>query len=324
MINSSGFFSWTPNQRDTGSHNISVYVNDSLGHNASVTQTITVTSSASLSIQSIFPSTSIVTGQNLSFTVVPTGLSNPTYTISDSFGGSSISSSNLDSAGNFNWKPVYGDSGTHTFTISASDSSSNSASVSLTVLVSGVSGTASITVSTPSPGTSVKQGTAVSFSTYTYGFTNPTFSLVDSFGSTSIANSNINSNGYFSWIPKTTDIGTHVIIVAANDLYGHSASSSTQIIVNNQTTSTTTTTTTNTSSSTIHIFAIYLYPGMTSSEVTALQKVLTKLGYFSGPQSGYFGPMTKASVIKLQKSHGLNPLGVVGPATRALLNQLQK
>lgn len=61
--------------------------------------------------------------------------------------------------------------------------------------------------------------------------------------------------------------------------------------------------------------------GMTDTQVTALQKRLKADGYFSGPITGYYGSQTKAAVNKYQSSHGLAQAGVVGPATRKLLNE---
>lgn len=81
----------------------------------------------------------------------------------------------------------------------------------------------------------------------------------------------------------------------------------------------------NTSSSSF-TFNNYLYDGMnkvgqSDPDVVALQKRLTIDGLFKGYATGYFGPLTKASVQAYQTKHGLSPLGVVGPATRNLLNQ---
>jgi peptidoglycan hydrolase-like protein with peptidoglycan-binding domain len=45
-------------------------------------------------------------------------------------------------------------------------------------------------------------------------------------------------------------------------------------------------------------------------------------GLYSGPVTGYFGPLTKAAVVKFQGLHGIKPQsGFVGPLTRAVLNQ---
>ncbi len=61
--------------------------------------------------------------------------------------------------------------------------------------------------------------------------------------------------------------------------------------------------------------------GMTSPEVTQLQKKLTALGLYSGPVTGYFGALTQSAVKEFQTSAKLDPLGFVGPATRAALNK---
>jgi peptidoglycan hydrolase-like protein with peptidoglycan-binding domain len=81
----------------------------------------------------------------------------------------------------------------------------------------------------------------------------------------------------------------------------------------------------NTSSSS-YTFNNYLYDGMnkigqSDPDVVALQKRLTTDGLFKSYATGYFGPLTKTAVQAYQTKHGLSPLGVVGPATRNLLNE---
>jgi peptidoglycan hydrolase-like protein with peptidoglycan-binding domain len=76
--------------------------------------------------------------------------------------------------------------------------------------------------------------------------------------------------------------------------------------------------TTNTNSS--FIFTKRLEVGVSNSEVKELQKLLSTLGYFKEEATGYFGNITKAAVIAFQKAEGIEPLGFVGPATRAALN----
>jgi hypothetical protein len=80
------------------------------------------------------------------------------------------------------------------------------------------------------------------------------------------------------------------------------------------------------SSSGSYSFDRYLYMGMTAigvadPDVTALQQRLTADGLYSGPITGYFGPLTQAAVETYQSDHGLSPVGVVGPGTRQLLDQ---
>ncbi len=69
------------------------------------------------------------------------------------------------------------------------------------------------------------------------------------------------------------------------------------------------------------IFTQPLFFGLRSDEVTELQKRLTSEGVYTGPITGYFGPLTKAGVIRFQAKNNLPQLGMVGPLTRAVLNK---
>jgi hypothetical protein len=69
-------------------------------------------------------------------------------------------------------------------------------------------------------------------------------------------------------------------------------------------------------------FTHYLYLGSVGQEVRDLQVVLKNLGYFNHPSiTGYYGPITTEAVKKFQLAHGIEQVGVVGPKTRAKLNQ---
>jgi hypothetical protein len=101
-----------------------------------------------VSVQSVSPSATVAPGTQVSFAVSSAGFTNPVYAIADSFGGSTVSSSNIDSSGNFMWTPTPADSGTHTITVSASDSNGDNATANVTIQVSqntvpGASGTTS-------------------------------------------------------------------------------------------------------------------------------------------------------------------------------------
>ena len=64
--------------------------------------------------------------------------------------------------------------------------------------------------------------------------------------------------------------------------------------------------------------------GMTNNSVTELQKRLTSEGLYSGPITGYFGPLTLASIKNYQTKYGISPSsGFVGPLTRTKLNANQ-
>ncbi|MEQ9367912.1 MAG: peptidoglycan-binding protein [Coleofasciculus chthonoplastes F3-SA18-01] len=62
-----------------------------------------------------------------------------------------------------------------------------------------------------------------------------------------------------------------------------------------------------------------LRKGNSGAEVTNLQKTLQAEGYFNGPITGYYGPLTEAAVIQFQKANGLSPDGIVGANTTTRL-----
>lgn len=62
--------------------------------------------------------------------------------------------------------------------------------------------------------------------------------------------------------------------------------------------------------------------GLTSSDVTALQTALIKLGYAVSSATGYFGTQTKSAVIVFQNNYGLTGDGVVGNMTYNTLNDV--
>jgi len=68
------------------------------------------------------------------------------------------------------------------------------------------------------------------------------------------------------------------------------------------------------------LFTKYLQLGMQGSEVRELQLLLASQGYFEAEPTGYFGLITRAAVISFQNEKGIEPLGIVGPKTRAALN----
>jgi peptidoglycan hydrolase-like protein with peptidoglycan-binding domain len=78
---------------------------------------------------------------------------------------------------------------------------------------------------------------------------------------------------------------------------------------------------TSTPTSVVH-FTRLLTLGSKGSDVTALQTLLAQQGLFATSPSGFYGPVTQAAVAAFQSKNGLDPVGSVGPKTRALLNEL--
>jgi hypothetical protein len=67
-------------------------------------------------------------------------------------------------------------------------------------------------------------------------------------------------------------------------------------------------------------FTRWLSVGLSGADVKELQRRLFSYGYYQGPITGYFGPLTRKGVIKLQQDVGFNTTGAVGPATLSALN----
>lgn len=63
--------------------------------------------------------------------------------------------------------------------------------------------------------------------------------------------------------------------------------------------------------------------GSVGSDVTYVQSILKKLGYFNTTTTGYYGPITVEAVKQLQRDFGLEPIGGVGPKTSRLMQEIE-
>ena len=61
--------------------------------------------------------------------------------------------------------------------------------------------------------------------------------------------------------------------------------------------------------------------GSAGPNVKLIQSLLSKIGYRPGAIDGAFGPRTQRAVIQFQQNNGLDPDGVVGPATWSLFEK---
>jgi peptidoglycan hydrolase-like protein with peptidoglycan-binding domain len=59
----------------------------------------------------------------------------------------------------------------------------------------------------------------------------------------------------------------------------------------------------------------------TGEQVSVLQRRLAELGYFSGPVTGTFGPLTQSAVVSFQQASGLTADGIVGAGTSDALRR---
>ena len=61
--------------------------------------------------------------------------------------------------------------------------------------------------------------------------------------------------------------------------------------------------------------------GSSGNDVVQLQSFLADRGYFAGPATGYFGPLTANAIKIFQSRNSIPPIGIVGPLTRSALNR---
>jgi N-acetylmuramoyl-L-alanine amidase len=64
--------------------------------------------------------------------------------------------------------------------------------------------------------------------------------------------------------------------------------------------------------------------GSQGYEVSELQRDLKEMGFFYGPVTGYYGPITERAVMDFQYKTNLSSDGVVGPSTFMMLNDVEK
>ena len=63
--------------------------------------------------------------------------------------------------------------------------------------------------------------------------------------------------------------------------------------------------------------------GYQNDQVKLLQQYLSRdPSIYTGPVTGYYGPLTKAAVTRFQAKYGIEQTGVAGPQTRQKLNAL--
>jgi peptidoglycan hydrolase-like protein with peptidoglycan-binding domain len=72
---------------------------------------------------------------------------------------------------------------------------------------------------------------------------------------------------------------------------------------------------------TSYIFTQDLSEGSSGEAVRQLQLKLQALGFYQYSITGYFGPITRTAVVSFQIAKGIEPVGLVGPKTRAALNE---
>lgn len=168
-------FTWTPQKKDIGTHTLTMTAKDNAGHVQSLTQKVTVTDLAGITLVSVVPGGTVGVGDAFSLVASTTGLSSPTVLVKDLFYNGATTTFAWDGA-KLSWTPGRNDVGVHQFVFNASESSgrSTSATFSVTVVPYSVTPQAPITpvvATTTVSGTSQTQASTPASSAPRYTFT---------------------------------------------------------------------------------------------------------------------------------------------------------
>jgi peptidoglycan hydrolase-like protein with peptidoglycan-binding domain len=315
-INSSGYFSWTPTTADIGNQTITFTVVDSYGHSASISEQITV-KSPYVTVESLQPGQNVSAGSTVTFQIVPNGFINPWYDLQDSLYGSTLSNANINSSGYVSWTPTAGDEGTHSINVAANDSDSHNATDTITVYVGAGSGVVS------NPPTPAPTSAAATTPPTTPSLLFTAYLALGSTGSqVTELQTLLSHSGYLTVSPTGYfGIATKAAVEKFQSDHGLSTVGAigpqTRVLLNQLSTTPTSSPQTKFG----YQFSVGLSVGSQGPAVSALQSRLVVEGVYSGPITGYFGSATEAAVKAYQTKHDLSAVGVLGPQTRAYLNE---
>ncbi len=271
----------------------SITVCSSTGNCSSLTATVQyVSSGGALTLSQ--NTLSLSSGQNVNITI--SGGSQP-YHVS---GGTSYVSQQTLSG---NTLTIYGVASG----ISSVDvCSAGGACVSLVITVNGTNTSSILSIDPSSITITVGQSASVSLSggTSNYSLTSNTNSIIAS----------VSISGTSAMVTGISAGSSQATICSSN------SSCKTLSITVNANVATLTAATPKTTAS--YVFNNYLAPNYQNADVWELQKILANKGYLSSAPTGYYGSQTKTAVMRFQSANGLEQLGVVGPSTRAVLNQM--
>ena len=283
-ISATGEFKWTPDMSQNGDHHVTVYVSDAQGRSAETTQHIRVGAGPQLSIVPALSQITVSPGEAIRFIVSPSNFLPTGFGVSDSFLRSSITNSAIDANGNFAWAPTANDAGVHTLTIRG------------VVGAYGESATTSVKVVVLGPGGVVPSET-------------PASALVASAaGALAGTSTSPSSTSVSDLQAKLAELLTKISLQRAQGTASSTPPAATDIPLQKPVVDTT------------FKFNKFIGLGSRGTDVLRLQERLIAEGYLTVKATGYFGPATKAAVIKYQQAHNIDPRGHVGPGTRAALN----
>lgn len=189
---------------------------------------------------------------------------------------------------------------------------------------------ASIPVTTPpTTGTSLPAGDLAIGSSGAAVVSLQQFLITKRTGSAAVNLSYAGATGYFGSLTQTALIEYQIAVGVspANGYYGPS----TQVLVQAGTGGVVTAPPAPAPSGTTLVLTRNLYQGVSGEDVRALQQFLNSKGFTvaatgngsAGNETTYFGPATKAAVVRYQTAHGVPATGYVGVLTRASLALLR-
>jgi peptidoglycan hydrolase-like protein with peptidoglycan-binding domain len=325
-IDASGNFSWTPDMAQDGDHTITVYTTDSLGHSASVNQSVHVGAGPGLRVILVSPGVSVPVGTTTSFLVTPSNFAPTSFAVSDSFTGSTVSNNNITTSGQFSWQPQPSDVGVHVFAITGVVGTfGQSATTSQTITVLGQTPAQQGTMPTspaPTPTPVTTSSLTFSFTTYLH----PGMQGDDVMHLQSV----LSQLGFFSG----TATGYYGAVTTNAVVKFQAAHGLTQLgVVGPATRAALNALQPKTSLSNPaatssmgdgYLFNNFMGVGEDSSDgsdVLELQKRLALLGFYSAAQTGSFDTLTEQAVKQFQTAHSITATGYVGALTRAALNK---
>ena len=233
MMNSTGYFSWTPTERQDGTHSITVQVSDSDGGTDSQAVSVTVSEVNQAPELDPIGVRSVATSATLAFTATATDgdfINNVADSLSFSLGAGSPSGATITSLGAFTWTPTEAQVGLHRITVTVTDGAgaTDSEVVAVTVTSDDIENSAPELDSIG--GRSVDETDTL---TFTATATDGDDDSLEFFLAGDVPRgASITRGGAFTWTPDQSQDGTYDVTVVVSDGRGGTDSEGITITVN--------------------------------------------------------------------------------------------
>ncbi len=218
-----------------GSHSITAKAYDAAGLSASSTSvSFTIITPPDTTAPTVVLS-SPVSGQTITGTVAIAATANDNVAIQkvEFYDGTTLLGTDTTSPYSFNWTPIFSANGLHTITAKAFDTSNlttTSAGLSVTVAIPDTSPPTSVTITTPSSGTTITSSTTISATAIDNVAIQKIEFYLDNLTSTPLC---IDTTSPYtcSWTPASSQNGSHNLYIKAYDTSNNSTSTTTPVTV---------------------------------------------------------------------------------------------